>query len=47
MGWGRDPSLLFAPSLLLVQVVLQGGGRAEIWPLMIAAVGPIALIGSG
>jgi tetratricopeptide (TPR) repeat protein len=44
---GARPSLLFGAVILLVPVVQAWRGRRRIWTLLIAATGPIVLIGLG
>ena len=50
---GARPSLLFGASILLVPVVqawretAEPGQRRRLWPLLLAAAGPIVLIGFG
>jgi len=44
---GARPSLLFGAVILLVPVVMAWRERRRVWAAMIAAIGPIALIGLG
>jgi tetratricopeptide (TPR) repeat protein len=44
---GARPSLLFGAIILLVPVVKAWRERQRVWSLLVAAVGPIALIGLG
>lgn len=44
---GARPNLLFGAVILLVPVVMTWRERRQVWAVMIAATGPIALIGLG
>ena len=43
--WGRGPNLLFGAVILLVPVALAWRGRRQVWAPLMAAIGPIVLIG--
>jgi tetratricopeptide (TPR) repeat protein len=47
LALGARPSLLFGSAILLVPVVQAWRDRAKVWPPLLAAVLPIALIGTG
>jgi tetratricopeptide (TPR) repeat protein len=47
LALGARPSLLFGAVILLLPVVQAWGERQQIWALLVAATGPILLIGSG
>jgi tetratricopeptide (TPR) repeat protein len=47
LALGARPSLLFGAVILLVPVVQASRERRQIWTLLMAAVGPIVLIGLG
>lgn len=44
---GARPSLLFGAIILLVPVIRPWRERQPIWPLLLAAVGPVTLVGLG